>query len=210
MPILHLIAGPNGSGKTTLYRFLIAPRYPTLEFVNADLHERDHLRHLVNPVQRSEAARAWADARRDYLLRQGESFVSETVFSHPSKLSLIRHAKTRGFAVVLYVLCLDEPRLLLKRVKQRVNEGGHSVPVNKILARYPRTVANLAPAVKLADTAMLFDAVEVSEGGPRLLAICAGGRVDLHSTHLPGWAKQVLGSTTFNLVPTPPLRGRRS
>ena len=210
MPIFHLIAGPNGSGKTTLYHFLIAPRYPALEFVNADLYERDHLRHLVNPVQRSEAARAWADARREYLLRQGESFVSETVFSHPSKLSLIRHAKTQGFSVALYVLCLDEPRLLVKRVKQRVNEGGHSVPVNKILERYPRTVANLVHAVKLADTAMLFDALDVSEGGPRLLAICAGGETDLHSTALPGWAKRVLGPAPSSLKDPPSSRRRRT
>ena len=123
MAILHLIAGPNGAGKSTLYDYLIAPRHPTLEFVNADIHEREHLSHITNPVKRSEAARTWADARRAGLLRRGTSFISETVFSHPSKLDLISTAQARGFSVVLYVVCLDEPRLLLQRVRRRVGEG---------------------------------------------------------------------------------------
>lgn len=193
MPLLHLIAGPNGAGKSTLYQYLIAPRYPTLEFVNADLHESNELQHETNPVRRSEAARAWADARRAQLLSQHASFVSETVFSHPSKLALIEHAQACGFGVVLYVVCLDEPRLLLARVKQRVKEGGHAVPNNKILERYPRTLANLSQAVNRADTSLLFDAAEVSDGGPRLLAIVSGNQVEQLTELMPRWARQVLG-----------------
>ena len=192
MAILHLIAGPNGAGKSTLYDYLIAPRHPSLEFVNADIHERDRLSHIGNPVKRSEAARAWADARRDSLLRRGTSFVSETVFSHPSKLDLIHAARARGFSVVLYVVCLDEPRVLLQRVRRRVNEGGHHVPPNKILERYPRTLANLAQAVKLSNMSLLFDAQEVSHGGPRLLAVCTEAGVELHAEPLPRWAAVML------------------
>ena len=193
MAILHLIGGPNGAGKSTLYDYLIAPRHPTLEFVNADIHEREHLSQIINPVKRSEAARTWADARRASLLRRGTSFVSETVFSHPSKLDLIGTAQARGFSVVLYVVCLDEPRLLLQRVRRRVGEGGHHVPPNKIRERYPRTLANLAQALKLADMSMLFDAQEVSTGGPRLVAVCSGAEVELHASPLPRWAAGMLG-----------------
>ncbi|RYY73137.1 MAG: hypothetical protein EOO24_46615, partial [Comamonadaceae bacterium] len=62
----HLLAGPNGAGKSTLYRALVRDGIlgQTLEFVNADLHERDHLQGIADPEARSEAARAWADARR--------------------------------------------------------------------------------------------------------------------------------------------------
>jgi predicted ABC-type ATPase len=193
VPILHLVAGPNGAGKSTLYSYLIAPRYPTLEFVNADVHEREYLSHIADPLRRSEAARSWADARRDALLRQGDSFVTETVFSHPSKLALVEDAQTRGYSVVLYVVCLDEPRVLLRRVKRRVGEGGHHVPANKILERYPRTLANLALAIRIADMAMLFDAGEVSAGGPHLLATCSRGAVELHAAPLPRWAARMLG-----------------
>ena len=55
----HLLAGPNGAGKSTLYRALVREGIlgPPLEFVNADLHERDALQHITNPQERSEAAR---------------------------------------------------------------------------------------------------------------------------------------------------------
>ena len=51
-----------------------------LTFVNADLFERDHLQHITDAEQRSEAARDWADAQRTARLSARESFVSETVF----------------------------------------------------------------------------------------------------------------------------------
>lgn len=111
-PIFHLLAGPNGAGKSTLYRALVSSGTigRGLEFVNADLHERDHLQHIADPQQRSEAARQWADRRRAELLDARTGFVSETVFSHESKLSLIREAQALGFQVAL---CEREQTTLL-------------------------------------------------------------------------------------------------
>lgn len=111
--------------------------------MNADLHEAHALQHITDPELRSAQARAWADARRAACLAQGQSFVSETVFSHPSKLALMRDARAAGFAVVLLVVCVNDPRQLLGRVAQRVAEGGHDVPPERILARYPRTLQHL-------------------------------------------------------------------
>jgi len=192
MPVLHLIAGPNGAGKSTLYRYLIQPRYPQLAFINADLYEREQLGHVRHAVRRSEAARAWADAQREAHLRAGQSFVSETVFSHPSKLQLIADARALGFEVALYIVCLDEPRRLLDRVQQRVHEGGHSVPANKILARYPRTLDNLQQAVREVQLAMLFDATDTDAGGPHLVASVVAGQLQPHGPWLPAWAHKVL------------------
>ncbi|WP_077002456.1 zeta toxin family protein [Variovorax sp. KK3] len=194
MPVLHLIAGPNGAGKSTLYRYLIQPRYPQLPFVNADLHERDQLGHVRHAVRRSEAARAWADAERREHLEAGRSFVSETVFSHPSKLTLLADARARGFEVALYVVCLDDARRLLDRVQQRVHEGGHDVPADKILARYPRTLDNLRLAVREVQLAMLFDAAEVEAGGPHLVASVVAGQIRPHGAWMPAWVHKVLGS----------------
>lgn len=98
-PIFHLLAGPNGAGKSTLYRALVNSGTVgrELEFVNADLYERDHLQHIADPQQRSEAARDWADRRRAELLDGKIGFVSETVFSHESKLGLISQAQALGY-----------------------------------------------------------------------------------------------------------------
>jgi predicted ABC-type ATPase len=210
-PELHLIAGPNGVGKSSLYAHRVADGtiHPDAEFVNADLYERDHLQHIADPQARSEAARHWADARRAELLASGISFVSETVFSHESKLDLIRDAQAAGFVVSLYVLCLDDPQQLLPRVAQRVTEGGHSVPPERILQRYPRTVANLKQAIRIADVAFLYDTSSERVTKPKagkttdnsqtlqkptvcLIAFVEGDDVTPLADVLPEWAVNML------------------
>ena len=199
-PIFHLLAGPNGAGKSTLYRALVASGSISsqLEFVNADLYEQSHLQHITDPQKRSEAARDWADGRREALLHAKVGFVSETVFSHESKLALITQAQAMGFDVVLYVVSLDDPQRLLARVSQRVREGGHNVPAQRILERYPRTMANLKKATRLADLAFVYDAAEVEQGAHLLVAMCEREKTTLLVNKLPDWAKKVLNAAKLN------------
>ena len=198
-PVFYLLAGPNGAGKSTLYRAALATGLipPEAEFVNADLHEAAHLQDITHPGKRSQMAREWADQRRAACLAAGDAFVSETVFSHPSKLELLAAAQAAGFAVVLLVVCVDEPRQLLARVQQRAQEGGHSVPPERILARYPRTLANLAKALQRADLALLYDTSGPRNRvvqPPRLVARCRAGRVLWKSPQrCPTWAEHLLG-----------------
>jgi predicted ABC-type ATPase len=195
MPVFHLLAGPNGAGKSTLYSALVRDGIlnADLAFINADLFEREHLQHIIDPVQRSQAARDWADAQRAIKLAGGESFVSETVFSHASKLALIDEALAQGYVVALYIVALDDPQRLLARVQHRVQEGGHFVPPDKILARYPRTMRNLSHAVSLATVAYLYEARDMEDGGPLMVAMCEGDKVSLFADHLPRWTQTVLG-----------------
>ena len=194
-PIFHLLAGPNGAGKSTLYRALVASGSISsqLEFVNADLYEQSHLRHIADLQQRSEAAREWADSRREALLHEKVGFVSETVFSHESKLALITQAQAMGFDVVLYVVSLDDPQRLLARVSQRVREGGHNVLAERILERYPRTMANLKKAVRLADLAFVYDAAEVEQGAHLLVAMCEKSKTTFLIGKPALWAVAMLG-----------------
>lgn len=193
MPVLHLIAGPHGAGKSALYDYLIAPRHPALPFVNAQRYATQQLQHVADASQRARSALAWADAERDALLQAGASFVTETAFSHPSRLALITDARSRGYEVVLYAIAVDEPRLLLQRVTQRVREGGAAVPTHKVLERYVRCLENFRRAVRLADLVFLLDAADASEGGPRLIASITSGQMQLHTVLRPRWVDKVLG-----------------
>lgn len=197
VPVFYLLAGPNGAGKSTLYRSAVAQGLipAEAEFVNADLHEAAHLQQVGDPVERSRQARQWADARRAQCLAEGQSFASETVFSHTSKLDLMSAAQRVGFAVVLLVVCVDDPQQLLDRVSQRVEEGGHPVPPERVLARYPRTVRHLSKAVRRADLALLYDTSLPPEQViqvPRLVARLRGGAVIWQAESLPAWARRVL------------------
>ncbi len=196
-PVFYLLAGPNGAGKSTLYQAAVAegliPR--SARFVNADLFEAAELQHITDPMARSRAARTWADTERSRCLEAGASFVSETVFSHASKLDLIAAAQRAGFAVVLMVVCVDDPEMLLGRVTQRVREGGHAVPPERILARYPRTLRHLSVAVRRADLVLLYDTsapVGTPVQPPRLVARVRGGQLKWQADALPPWAQAVL------------------
>ena len=196
-PVFYLLAGPNGAGKSTLYRSAVASGLipADIEFVNADLHEASALGHISDARQRSTEARRWADARREQLLHAGQSFVSETVFSHPSTVELLRAARAAGFQVVLLVVCVDDPKQLPDRVAQRVEQGGHTVPADRILARYPRTLEHLAEAVPLADLSLLFDTTARRGQDivpPRLVARLRRGVPTFTLDPLPRWAQGLL------------------
>lgn len=199
-PVFYLLAGPNGAGKSTLYRSAVASGLlpAQAEFVNADLYEAQALQHVADAQERSLQARAWADARRSACLQQGLSFVSETVFSHPSKLGLMQQAREAGFAVVLLVVCVNDPQQLLGRVAQRVAEGGHPVPTERILARYPRTLTHLRNAIPLAHLALLYDTSGSGRSGvagPKLVARWHHAQWHWQVARPPAWAKSLQPGT---------------
>lgn len=200
-PVFYLLAGPNGAGKSTLYRAAVSEGLipAAAEFINADLHEAAYLQHVSEPAERSRQARLWADARRVQCLADGRSLASETVFSHTSKLDLMAAAKRAGFAVVLLVVCVDDPQQLLGRVAQRVEEGGHPVPPERVLSRYPRTVRHLGVAVRRADLALLYDTSQPPGEDfqpPRLVARLRTGALVWQVDALPEWAQRVLAPDT--------------
>src|SRR5690242_4272404 len=104
-PVLHLLAGPNGSGKSTLWTYVLEP-VVYLEFVNADLIAQEHW--PDNPDSHAYEAAETAGARRQELIDARRSFATETVFSHESKVDLVRAAVEAGFLVTLHVIAVPE------------------------------------------------------------------------------------------------------
>lgn len=144
-----MIVGVNGAGKTTFYYRQLRPylerRFAELPFVNAD--EIQRTRGLTTDPQDACRAARMADERRAELLKQRRSFVAETVFSHPSKLDLIREAQKLGFQVFLYHLHVRTPKLAVMRVETRVLQGGRYVLPNHVAERFPRTLKYVREAV---------------------------------------------------------------
>lgn len=64
---------------------------------------------------------------REHLLKNDISFSFETVMSHTSKLDEIAEARKLGYKVYLYFICLDQAKLNVSRVDNRVQKGGHYV-----------------------------------------------------------------------------------
>ena len=152
-PVLHLLAGPNGAGKSKLSAEVIGPA-THLEFVNADDIAAE--RWPEDPAGRSYDAAVVASDRRAELLAARRSFVTETVFSHESKIELVQQALAAGYLVTLHVVVVPE-ELAVARVANRVEHGGHAVPEDKVRARFHRLWPLVAEAITLADAAFVYD-----------------------------------------------------
>ena len=156
-PVLLVIAGPNGSGKTTVTVRLRAERWSHgVEYLNPDDVAQHRFGDWNSPTATLDAAR-WVTARREELLARGEGIAFETVFSSAEKVAFIARAKARGYFVRVFFIGTADPRINAARVAGRVMEGGHSVPIEKIVARYARSMANLSAAVALADRTYVYD-----------------------------------------------------
>lgn len=185
-PHLVLIAGPNGAGKSTLFETRIAPEFVG-PFINADIIQRDELRDTS--MQASYKAAEMAKDRRDKLLNAGRSFATETVFSHPSKLEIIKTARARGYIVLVMHVGVDSPDLSVGRVKYRTRYGGHNVPEQKIRERYVRGMPLIREAILMADTGMVYDNSK-PDASPRRMLIFTNGTLVRAQPALPGWILQ--------------------
>jgi predicted ABC-type ATPase len=151
---LHVVVGPNGSGKTTFVTEFLAPELPSYAYVNADEIAKARWP-ADSDAHAYEAARVAAKTRA-HLIAAGRSFIAETVFSHPSKLHMVRSAREAGYQVVLHVMLVPE-ELAVRRVAYRVRAGGHDVPEHKVRERYQRLWGLIAQAISLAHRAVAYD-----------------------------------------------------
>ena len=97
---------------------------------------------------------AWvAEFIRFSLIAARKSMTFETVMSRLSKLEFLRQAKAQGYHTCLYHVATEDWTINIKRVKARVQKGGHGVSRAKIIDWYFRSLVLLFDAVKLVDRA---------------------------------------------------------
>ena len=97
-----------------------APLLPGSVFVNAEEIAKQRWPAEPSSAHAYDAAQIAADTRSK-LIEVGRPFIAETVFSHPSKLDLVREAHDANHIVVLHVLLVPEDLAV-----QRVKYGGAS------------------------------------------------------------------------------------
>ncbi|HXG01941.1 MAG TPA: zeta toxin family protein [Candidatus Binatia bacterium] len=193
-PVLVFLAGPNGAGKTTFFEAYLE----RLGIANVNADRIARILRARDPRAGQELidrrALREADRLRRALLEARLSFCTETVFSDPvgARLRFLEKARSAGFAVFLIFIGLQDPLLSVARVRQRVLQGGHAVPEEKLHARFPRTLANLRAAIPIVDEAFLFD--NSSYDFPyRPVAAYRGGRLVSRHPPLPPWAAGLPG-----------------
>jgi predicted ABC-type ATPase len=183
-PIIVAIAGPNGAGKTTFFESHL--KATGLRFLNADVVAREL---EVDPY---EAAKM-ISALRVELVSQRESFIFETVFSDPvgDKLGFLKQAAELGYAVVLCFVGVAGPETSEQRVAMRVSQGGHDVPPEKLVERFPRTLANLAVAIRELPCVLVFNNDNLKAPFRHVATYTNGKAIQLKDP-LPAWFKPLL------------------
>ena len=158
-PRLIVVAGPNGSGKTSITHQMRDLRHKWMvgcAYINPDDIAEHELGGWNDPDSIRQAA-ALATERRETCLRERKDFAFETVFSTTEKLDFLRRAHHCGFFIRLFFVGTEDPTINAKRVAARYLQGGHAVPIEKIVSRYARSMANAGAAAEFVDRAYFYD-----------------------------------------------------
>ena len=131
-----------------------------------------------------------ADFIRQKLLELKISFTFETVMSSHDKIELLKKAQKSGYRTYLYFIATQDPLINISRVKNRVLNGGHDVPKDKIVSRYYRSLGLLSDAIRYSNRAYIFD--NSSSGRKWLAQINNGNEVELKTQNIPRWMEDYL------------------
>ena len=192
-PRLLVIAGPNGTGKTTLTDAgLRHAWFAGCEYINPDVIAQQ-LGDWNNVQNVLEAAQI-ATEHREACLREGRSLAFETVFSSPEKTDFVSRAMNAGFFIRLFFIGTATPEINAARVARRILQGGHDVPLRKIIERWSRSIANCEKVARFIDRFYLYDN-SVDDREPQLILRAAKGKiVKWYDSDYPAWASQIISS----------------
>jgi len=132
------------------------------------------------------------DFLRERLIGQRANFTFETVMSHPGKVDLLARAQQAGYRTYLYYVATEDPEINVSRVKNRIALGGHSVPTEKVVSRYHKSLDLLLEAIRNSNRAYIFDnSTDNSDRRHTWIAEVTDGRdLELKSDRIPSWFKR--------------------
>jgi len=192
-PKLIIIAGPNGSGKTSVTGKILEHQWiENCIYINPDNIAKDDFGDWNSPEAVIKAANKAAELREEYLLKK-EGILFETVLSAGDKLDYIKRAKETGYFIRLFFVGTDHPSINASRIARRVMEGGHDVPISKIVSRFDKSILNCGLIASFVDRLYVYDnSVEFAE--PKLLFRATNGKLEKVYTDVNIWAQGILKS----------------
>ena len=172
---VYIIAGPNGSGKTT-FASTFLPEYAKCDrFINADLIATG-----LSPFSPQQAAIKSGKLVLGQIKEYSESGVDfgfETTMSGVTYLKYFKMLKEKGYKIHIFFLWIPSTQLAIARVKDRVVQGGHNVPIADIKRRFERSTEKFFKQYRLlADKWILFNN---AESKPRIIAKKQNAHIDV-------------------------------
>lgn len=140
-PTCYIIAGSNGSGKTTFALEFLPKHAGCTNFINPDL-----IASGLSPFKPENASIASGRIvlqQIDENSFSGRNFSIETTLSGKTYFNVFSDLRSKGYLLHMFYLWIPNPDLAIRRIKQRVEAGGHNVPSKDVLRRFDRSLFNL-------------------------------------------------------------------
>lgn len=197
---LYVLAGPNGGGKSSLMGAMLR-RLGAFHFDPDEAAGRIRKR---NPGLTQEEANsaAWREGRRllERAIQERLTYAFETTLGGTTIPGLLQAAAEQGIEVRVWYVALSSAELHIRRVRARVERGGHDIAEQTIRERYDRSRLNLIrllpslTELRLWDNSQEADPQEGLAPRPRLLLHLERGRIAEHGAleECPEWAKPII------------------
>ena len=157
MKIYTIIGGVNGVGKSSLSGVLSAE--------NTDLGiiiDTDKLTAELGG-DRIKGGKLAIEKIEDCLFK-GVNFTQETTLSGVRTLKTIRKARELNYFIRLYYVGVSSSGESIRRIKNRVEKGGHNIPSADVERRYNKRFEDLAKVLPYCDEAVFFlSLIHISE-----------------------------------------------
>lgn len=191
-PELIVIAGPNGSGKTTVTRKFLHHNWSDgVLYINPDQIANDRFGDWNSREAVLKAVNYCSELREKCLVDK-TSFVFETVLSSTDKIDFLIRAKEAGFFIRVFFIATNHPSINASRIANRVMEGGHDVPIPKIVSRYYKSISNCEIVGRIADRLYVYDnSIDGADAKP-LFRLSNGALGKRYVDHVPEWAQNIL------------------
>lgn len=176
MNMFTIIGGVNGAGKSSLSGVLSAE--------NSDLGiiiDTDKLNASFGG-DRIKGGKA-AVALIDDCLRKRINFTQETTLSGVRTVKTIQKARDLGYFIRLYYVGVGSAEESIKRIRNRVEKGGHDIPSADVERRYLKRFDDLTKVLPYCNEVRFFD----NENGFTEKAEYKKGKLIFKGENTPKW-----------------------
>lgn len=101
-------------------------------------------------------------------------------------------AKQAGFFVRIFFIATSHPSINASRIANRVIEGGHDVPISKIISRFYKSILNCEIVAKLVDRLYVYDNSVDGRDAMPLFRLTNGVLCKQYVENVPEWAINIL------------------
>ena len=179
MKIYTIIAGVNGVGKSSLTGALKAERNDLGYVIDIDKYAAENNCGAIK-------AGIFAIAKIDELFSKGVSFSQETTLAGQRAKKMVKLAKEKGYFIRLYYIGLNDCEESVKRIKNRVEKGGHNIPSEDVTRRYNNRFADLTKILPYCDETRLYD----NDNGFAEVGEYKNGELLCKGDYIPQWLKE--------------------